>query len=250
MILRRLTQHIKDQNWFAVGLDLAIVIVGVFLGFQVSAWNEDRADRATIALQLAEVRDDLEADLAALEVVLDNSMWRYAAAEYLLVEIGGEDSLADVVLAFESPVDLSRLPEISPDDHPTLLARVNIIYSAAGQRTGYESLVNAGNLRLISDRDLRVAIQRYYAGYETLQHVGSSFRDIRTAGVTILYRHGFSSFSEQDLDSVLEAARGDQELVAYIGAAREQSLALTINALERERQARALLARIEAELAQ
>jgi hypothetical protein len=30
MILRRLTQHIKAQNWFAVALDFFIVVVGVF----------------------------------------------------------------------------------------------------------------------------------------------------------------------------------------------------------------------------
>ena len=32
MILRRITQHIKAQNWFAVGLDYVIVVVGVFIG--------------------------------------------------------------------------------------------------------------------------------------------------------------------------------------------------------------------------
>lgn len=29
MALRRLTQHIKDQNWFAVTLDFVIVVIGV-----------------------------------------------------------------------------------------------------------------------------------------------------------------------------------------------------------------------------
>lgn len=32
MILRRLTKHVKDQNWFAVALDFLIVVVGVFIG--------------------------------------------------------------------------------------------------------------------------------------------------------------------------------------------------------------------------
>ena len=38
MILRRITSHLKDQNWFAVCLDLSIV-VGVFIGIQVANWN-------------------------------------------------------------------------------------------------------------------------------------------------------------------------------------------------------------------
>jgi len=34
MILRRLTKHVKDQNWFAVGLDFVIVVIGVFVGMR------------------------------------------------------------------------------------------------------------------------------------------------------------------------------------------------------------------------
>src|SRR5210317_368464 len=40
MILRRLMQHVKEQNWFAVGLEVIVVIVGIFLGMQVTEWND------------------------------------------------------------------------------------------------------------------------------------------------------------------------------------------------------------------
>ena len=43
MILRRITEHVKAQNWFAVAIDFVIVVVGVFIGIQVS--NAARADR-------------------------------------------------------------------------------------------------------------------------------------------------------------------------------------------------------------
>jgi hypothetical protein len=42
MILRRFKQHIQVQNWFAVGLDVLVVITGIFLGMQVTEWNENR----------------------------------------------------------------------------------------------------------------------------------------------------------------------------------------------------------------
>ncbi len=32
MILRRITEHVNAQNWFAIGLDFLIVVVGVFIG--------------------------------------------------------------------------------------------------------------------------------------------------------------------------------------------------------------------------
>ena len=43
MLLRRVTQHVKDQNWFAVALDFAIVVAGILIAFQITNWNEDRA---------------------------------------------------------------------------------------------------------------------------------------------------------------------------------------------------------------
>lgn len=46
MILRRITKHVKDQNWFAVGLDFFIVVAGILIAFQITNWNEARAERA------------------------------------------------------------------------------------------------------------------------------------------------------------------------------------------------------------
>ena len=40
MLLRRITEHVKTQNWFAVAIDFIIVVVGIFVGLQVSNWNE------------------------------------------------------------------------------------------------------------------------------------------------------------------------------------------------------------------
>ena len=58
MLLRRITKHVKDQNWFAVGIDFAIVVVGVFMGLQVANWNEARTDMQRSAdLKLRLVQD-------------------------------------------------------------------------------------------------------------------------------------------------------------------------------------------------
>lgn len=44
-MIRRIREHVARQNWFAVAIDLVIVVVGVFLGTQVSNWNQARIDR-------------------------------------------------------------------------------------------------------------------------------------------------------------------------------------------------------------
>lgn len=46
MILSRLTRAVKGQNWFAVVLEFVIVVSGVLLAFQVSAWSSEASDRA------------------------------------------------------------------------------------------------------------------------------------------------------------------------------------------------------------
>lgn len=45
MLLRRINEHVKAQNWFAVFLDFLIVVLGVFIGIQVANWNEVRQER-------------------------------------------------------------------------------------------------------------------------------------------------------------------------------------------------------------
>jgi len=42
MILQRISTAIRQQNWFAVALEFVIVIAGVVIGFQVTAWNGAR----------------------------------------------------------------------------------------------------------------------------------------------------------------------------------------------------------------
>lgn len=43
MILRRITQHVKDQNWFAVGIDFLIVVLGVYIGVWIGGFQERKS---------------------------------------------------------------------------------------------------------------------------------------------------------------------------------------------------------------
>lgn len=60
MILRSVTKHVKDQNWFAVWIDFGIVVVGVFIGIQVANWNEMQVERDQTQRTLSAVLTDLE----------------------------------------------------------------------------------------------------------------------------------------------------------------------------------------------
>jgi len=45
MILRRISENVRSQNWFAVAVEFVIVVVGVFMGLQVQDWNDARKER-------------------------------------------------------------------------------------------------------------------------------------------------------------------------------------------------------------
>lgn len=47
MLLRRVKDHVVRQNWTAIAIDCVIVVVGVFVGTQVSNWNSDRLDQGS-----------------------------------------------------------------------------------------------------------------------------------------------------------------------------------------------------------
>ena len=46
MILRRLAQSIKEQNWTAITIEFVLLVVGVFLGIKVANWNSERETNA------------------------------------------------------------------------------------------------------------------------------------------------------------------------------------------------------------
>jgi hypothetical protein len=66
MILRRAREHVVHHNWFAVAIDLAIVVTGVFLGMQVNNWNQARLERQQAREYRAMLVDDLDTNLADL----------------------------------------------------------------------------------------------------------------------------------------------------------------------------------------
>lgn len=50
MILRRLSQSFREQNWMAIGIEFVLLVAGVFLGIQVS---NPRLQGATGGVRLA-----------------------------------------------------------------------------------------------------------------------------------------------------------------------------------------------------
>ena len=71
MLLRRITKHVTDQNWFAVFVDFLIVVVGVFIGIQVANWNAERAEFKKETQALVELRKEIQGSINSIQAKSD-----------------------------------------------------------------------------------------------------------------------------------------------------------------------------------
>ena len=59
MLLRSITKHVREQNWFAVALDFFIVVIGVGVAMYGQQWLGDRQQRADMATAEIALQTDL-----------------------------------------------------------------------------------------------------------------------------------------------------------------------------------------------
>ena len=60
MILRRLTENLRAQNWTAITIEFLIVVIGVFVGIQAANWNQARLERRATEQLLTELQPALQ----------------------------------------------------------------------------------------------------------------------------------------------------------------------------------------------
>ena len=143
MILRRLTDHIKTQNWFAVALDFAIVVLGVFVGMQVNNWNVARVERAHADYLVSALHAEFKVIEGELETSLGN-ITRYQAASRSLLKALREGG-------------------VPPDDAEVkdwILNSINLGRQSPRSAV-YLQMVSDGDLRLIKNADLSAALIRF-----------------------------------------------------------------------------------------
>jgi hypothetical protein len=139
MILARITKALKDQNWLAVSIEFIIVIAGVVVGFQVSAWNESRQERGLEQAYLERLASELEAvsdELHDFGGDLDDARDQ---AERFLAAFDAGDRAAMETGAF-ALLAITRVSEVQ-------------VQSAA-----LHELISSGRLGLIRDEDLRAEL--------------------------------------------------------------------------------------------
>jgi hypothetical protein len=235
MVLRRIADHLKQQQWTAVLIELVILILGVFLGFQVSDWANERADRAAETRHLEEIAEDLRADTAVFDQIRASAGKRISGIDYILGQTRGVTRPSRLVTPNGDAYDMPAGPPVAPADRTMLLGRVNLMRSTTGNRTGFEALLGAGGMQKIRDRQISRQLQVYYAQFDELNELTNILKQVRAAGVTQGYPLGLSAFGEMDPEQLTAVVRGSPAYSAYLRTNREWT-AIYLSAVDQQQQ--------------
>ena len=152
MLLRSISKHIEDQNWFAIGIDFVIVVVGVFIGIQVANWNDARGQRAAEADYLAALESDTRFSIESIETVVER-MGQAQEARRLLYEIGKKAN------AQRPTADISKLLQGALFN----IQRLNV------RQVAFDALTSSGQLSIIDDPELASELQALDTAIEVAQ---------------------------------------------------------------------------------
>ncbi|MEO0451245.1 MAG: DUF6090 family protein [Pseudomonadota bacterium] len=221
MIFRRIKAHIEKENWFAVGIDFVIVVIGVFIGIQVANWNDSRNDAQREQQVLLELIDDLQQDTLALISASQAAQVSIDAANIVL-EQANLDPVTQISFSVRN-VQTSNQVIVTPpgpsDAYQASAFWTNITtrYYPAQNDAALNALIAAGNFSIIEDRQIVRDLQRYrtYWANVMISH-DTTYRPFRNRTVFVGQKHGLSPFTNIDLDALIEIVRLDPEMQGVI----------------------------------
>lgn len=213
MIPRRVYEHVKTHNWFAVAIDFVIVVVGVFVGMQVSNWNEARRDRAREETYLAGLAKDLRDDIAEIDEIVRISTVRIAAMKYLIERATSWKSPEGFNSA-RGLIEVQPAPPFSEKDSGSAGIALFILTTLEGNRLAYETMINTGGIGLIRDASLLRDIQGYYAKAADARDFEIGLKDSRARLVDAQQQAGISPVDETPAAALATAFGADARLLA------------------------------------
>ena len=185
MILRRLAENLKAQNWTAIAIEFVLLVLGVFLGIQVANWNVERERTRDSAVFTARLKADLREE-----------NWRY---RFLV------DYHRDVQAAARRAADaLDGTAPLSNEEFLVSAYRASQYKQGSSRRATYDQLISTGNIGLIRDEALlRIAVRAYSI---------ATINDLVREGVNSRYRELFRMSIDTAVQKALGVQCGDRYL--------------------------------------
>lgn len=185
-------RQLSRRDWSAAILELLLIIVGIFIAFQVDRWNEGRQLRAAEDGYVRELFADFEATRVDLQDAIDYYQAQYEAAEALFALEPGDD-LAHA--EFYATLDrIAGVPRFEP------------------VRRTYDVLIASGLLDVIRDRELQSEMAAFVARLKFLEEA--------EADNLLLNRTSFVPYVNRALDPAALVKQTHPDEAANLSLAR------------------------------
>lgn len=153
MLLRSITKHVKEQNWFAVMLDFFIVVVGILIAFQITNWNERRNDIAAEQKFLQRLIIDVDKAMASSERLRDRRIKQSEQALHGL----------NILLDKEDRKELT-------DDECLYIAYSHDFTTTASSLPSFNEMLNSGRFEVIRNAALTEKLASFQQSLEVLNY--------------------------------------------------------------------------------
>ncbi len=240
MILRRLSQSLKEQNWTAIVIEFVLLVSGVFLGIQVSNWNASMIERREAQASMQRLENDMRLSVTLTQASID----------------------AMTTIARHSDLVFHRLrtcnlPKSEQDDFASGLYGLGKIMPARLVRTTFDELRDSGRLGLIGDAALRRELDdnaRKQESHEVVFKLIAVRMDPHIAYIdsNVIYDidsaiGGSASIGWSRVDVDFNAACKDRRFLAAVASIRNYTYDNLTDVMNRQKSFKELLAMIEKE---
>ncbi|MDH3362123.1 MAG: hypothetical protein OEM50_01590 [Gammaproteobacteria bacterium] len=152
MILSRLAEAARTQNWFTVVVEIIVVVVGIFIGLQADDWNQRRLDRNDEQVFLNRLHEEL----------LDAISVRAFLRDRRIEDWNGLRSGLDSVFQFDDRDSLT-------DIECRAIFNSHIKSANIAELPSFRTLLATGRLHIISDEELRAMFVQFSQRRETIE---------------------------------------------------------------------------------
>lgn len=211
--MRRFARRLAQQDWFAVAIEFALVVAGVFVGLQVANWNDSRKDRALEATYLARIAQDIRSDISEMDEIIRVSAVRLALFNEILPKASGR-ALPDGFDSARGRIVIESVPAYAEAGPNSPGFALFILTPLEGHRSAYNTMISAGALTHMSNAARLRQVQDYYAAVDRERHFEVALEQNRDKFVDAERRLGMSPVKLMSVDEIAVAYAASPELLA------------------------------------
>lgn len=161
MVVRSIREHATTHNWFAVTIDLLIVVLGVIIATQANNWNEARQDRERGRNYAVRLIDELRTTEQSMRGI-----------KLYYADVRGH--------ALAALADLRDRKSANDESFLVHAYQATQVFPRAARHATYDEILQSGSLELVGPPDLRARLSNYYwrmDGLVSLDAVPPAYRE-------------------------------------------------------------------------